>query len=89
MYKGSTLFVKRHFSSALLPLVGDMWRITCSFIALALNIHIFCLRAEAEGAILHATKKVSGMHSEFNISCGGILAASPLQEVRTTKCGRV
>jgi len=58
-----------------------MRRITCSFIALALNIHVFCLRAEAEGAILHAMKKVSGMHSEFNISCGGILVASPLQEV--------
>ena len=29
-----------------------MWRIACSFIALVLDIHIFGLHAEAEGAIL-------------------------------------
>jgi len=32
------------------------------------------------------------MRSEFNIPCGkgqGVLVASPLQEVRVTKCGRV
>jgi len=41
---------------------------------------------------LHAMKKVWGMCSEFNISCGrgqGVLVASPLQEVCITKCGRV
>ena len=88
----ATLFVERHFSSVLWPLVGDVRQITCSLIALTLNIHIFCLRAEAEGAILHATKKVWWMRSEFNISCGrgqDILVALPLQEVRITKCGRV
>ena len=51
-------FVGRHFPSVLWPLAGDVRRITCSFIALALDIYVFCLRAEAEGAILHATKKV-------------------------------
>ena len=83
------LFVGRHFPSVLWPLAGDVWQITCSFIALALGIHVFCQRAEAEGAILHATKKVWGMRSEFSISCGrgqDILVASPLQEVRVTKC---
>ena len=54
----AALFVGRHFPSVLWPLVGDVRRITCSFIALALNIHILKLRAEAEGAILHTTKKV-------------------------------
>ena len=58
------------FSSVLWPLAGDVRRITCSFIALALDIHVFSLRAEAESAILLAMKKVWGMHSEFNISCG-------------------
>jgi len=85
-------FVGRHFPSVLWPLAGDVRRITCSFIALALDIHVFCLRAEAEGAILHTTKKVWGMRSEFNISCGRgqrVLVASPLLDVRITKCGRV
>ena len=39
--------------------------------------------------ILHATKKVWGMRSEFNISCGmgqGTLMASPLH---ITECGRI
>ena len=88
----AALFVGRHFPSVLWPLAGDVRRITCSFIALALDIHVFCLRAEAEGAILHATKKVWGMRSEFNISCGrgqGILVALLLQEVHITKCGWV
>ena len=31
---------------------------TCSFIALALNIHVFLLLPEAEGAILHMTRMV-------------------------------
>ena len=35
-----------------------MRRITCSFIALTLDIHVLSLRREAETAILHATKKV-------------------------------
>ena len=46
------------FSSVFWPLAGDMRRITCSSIALALDIHVFCLCAEAKGAILHAMKKV-------------------------------
>ena len=81
------------------PFFGVLWllaegvrRITCSFIALALGIHVFCLHAEAEGAILLTMKKVWGMCSEFNISCGRgqcILAALPLLEVHTTKCGQV
>ena len=45
----TALFIERHFSSVFWPLAGDVQRITCSFIALALNIHVFCLRAEAEG----------------------------------------
>jgi len=65
----AALIVGRHFPSVW-PLAGDVRRITCSFVALALDIHIFCLRAEAEDAILHTMKKVWGMHSEFNISCG-------------------
>ena len=88
----TTPFAERHFSSVLWPLAGDVWRITCSFIALALDIHVLWLRREAESAILHSTKKVLRMHSEFNISCGrgqGVLVASPQQEVRVTKCGRV
>jgi len=54
----AALFVGRHFLSVLWPLAGDVRRITCSFVTLALDIHVFCLRAEAEGANLHATKKV-------------------------------
>ena len=46
------------FLSVLWPLAGDVRRITCSFIALALDIHVFSLHAEAEGAILYASKKV-------------------------------
>jgi len=74
-------FVGRHFLIVLWSLAGDVLRITCSFIALALDIHVFCLRAEAEGAILHTTKKFRGMRSEFSISCGRVqrvLVASPL-----------
>ena len=67
----ATLFVERHLSCVLWLLAGDVQRITCSFIALTLDIHVFCLCTKAEGAILHATKKVWGMRSEFNISCGG------------------
>ena len=63
-------FVGRHFSSVLWSLAEDVRRITCSFIALALDIHVFCLRTEAEGAILHTTTKVWGMRSEFSILCG-------------------
>ena len=66
----TTLFVGRHFPSVLWPLAGDVRRINCSFIVLALDIHVFCLRAEAEGAILHTTKKVWGMRSEFSIHMG-------------------
>jgi len=62
----ATLFVEHHFSSVLWPLAGDVRRKTCSFIALTLDIHIFCLCAEAAGAILYETKKVWGMRSEFN-----------------------
>jgi len=72
----AAFFVGRHFPSALWPLAGDVWRITCSFIALALDVHVFCLRAEAEGAILHTTKMVWGMR----ISCGRgqcVFVASP------------
>ena len=42
----ATLFVGRHFPSVLWPIAGDVRRITCSFIALALDINAFCLRAE-------------------------------------------
>jgi len=31
-----------------MPPAGDVRRITCSFIALALDVHVFCLRAEAD-----------------------------------------
>jgi len=58
------------FLSVLWPLAGDVRRITCSFIALALDIHVFSLRAEAEGAILYATKKVWGMRSELTFHVG-------------------
>jgi len=88
----AALFVGCHPSSVLWPLAGDVRRITCSFIALALDILVFCLRAKAEGAIFHTTNKVWGMRSEFIISCGrgqGVLVALPLQEVRITKCGWV
>ena len=64
------LFVECHFPSVLWPLAGDVQWITCSLIVLTLDIHVFRLHAEAEGAILYTTKKVWGMHSEFNISCG-------------------
>jgi len=50
-------FVECHFFIVLWSLAGDLWQITCSFIAFALDIHIFCLHAEAEGAILHTMKK--------------------------------
>ena len=40
------------------PLAKDVRQITCSFIALILDIHVFSLCAEPEGAILCATKKV-------------------------------
>jgi len=43
------------FSSVLWPLAGNVRRINCSFISLALDIHVFCLRAEAEGAIPDAS----------------------------------
>ena len=79
----TTIFIEHHIYVVLWPLVGDVWQITCSFIALALDIHVFCLRAEAEGAILHAMKRLRNA-SEFNISCGrgqGVLVALPLQEV--------
>jgi len=46
----TSLFIECHFPSVLWPLAGDVQWITCSFIALALDIHVFCLRAEAEGA---------------------------------------
>ena len=38
----ATLFTEHHFPSVLQPLSGDVdvWRITCSLIALALSIHI-------------------------------------------------
>ena len=35
----TTPFAERHFSIVLWPLAGDVRRITCSFIALALGIH--------------------------------------------------
>ena len=60
----AALFVGRHFPCVLWPLAGDVRRITYSFIALALGIHVFCLRAEAVGAILHTMRKVWGMRSE-------------------------
>jgi len=62
----ATLFIECHFSSVLWPLVGDVRWITCSFVALALDIHVFCLRAEAEGAILHAILE-KGLRNLFRI----------------------
>ena len=57
----TTPFAERHFPTVLFTLASS-WRcvvnITCSFTALALDIHVFSLRAEAEGALLYATKKV-------------------------------
>ena len=53
-----TPYIGRYFSGELCLLAEGVWRITCSFIALTLDIHVFCLRVEAEGAILHAAKKV-------------------------------
>jgi len=37
------------------PLAEGVQQVTCPFIALTLDV--FCLHAEAEGAILHATKR--------------------------------
>ena len=47
----ATLFIEHHFPSVLWPLRADVdvWRITCSLVALALNIHVFQLHPEAEG----------------------------------------
>ena len=36
----TTPFAECHFSCVLWPLAGDVRRITCSFIALALDIHV-------------------------------------------------
>ena len=38
--EASCHFAERHFSSVLWPLAGDVRQITCSFIALALDIHV-------------------------------------------------
>jgi len=46
--------------------VGDVQRI-----ALALDIHVFCLRAEAEGAILHAMKRFEERAQNLPIHVGG------------------
>ena len=48
-----------------------MRRITCSFITLVLDIHVFCLRAEAEGAILHATKRFEDCTQNLAFHVGG------------------
>ena len=85
----AALFVGRHFPSVLWPLAGDVRRITCSFIALALDIHVFCLRAEAEGAILDVSIKVWGKRSELNTSCGRVKASLLFEWVRSQKRRRL
>ena len=47
-----------------------MWRITCPFVALALDIHVFCLRAEAEDAILHSTNKEGMLSRPIQLQVG-------------------
>ena len=47
-----------HFSSVLWPLARDLWQINCSFIDLALNIHIFSLHPEAVGNSAHMQQEV-------------------------------
>ena len=42
--------IGRHFSRVLCLLAEGVRRVTCSFLALAPDILVFCLRAEAEGA---------------------------------------
>ena len=61
----ATPFVGRHFFCVLWLLAGDVRRMTCSFIALALEVHVFSLLPEAEGAILRVTSTVCRMRSEF------------------------
>ena len=84
--------VERHFPSVLSSLVGDARRITCPFIALSLDIHVFYLRPEAEGAVLHTTRMVCRMRSEFIQVCGrgqNVKVATPLQGVRLSSSRRV
>ena len=47
-------------------IAGDVRRI-----ALALDIHVFCLRAEVEGAILHATKRFEERAQNLTFHVGG------------------
>ena len=50
-----------YMSANIVYLVRELYlgdRIARSFIALALDIHVFCLRVEAEGAILYTARKV-------------------------------
>jgi len=82
----AALFAGHHFSSVLWPLAGDSVRwITCSFkfIALALDFHVFRLRAEAEGANLHATKKFWGMWEGPRRPCGLATAGSSYYKMWT------
>ena len=67
----TALSVGRHFPGVLWPLAGDVWRVSCSFIALALDIHVFCLRAEAEAPILHATKRFEECARKLTFQVGG------------------
>ena len=62
--------------------------ITCSFITLALDIHVFCLRAEAQGAILHTKKRFEECTENLAFRVGGANASLWLRlcilEVRIT-----
>ena len=62
--------------------------ITCSFITLALDIHVFCLHAEAQGAILHTKKRFEECTENLAFRVGGANASLWLRlcilEVRIT-----
>ena len=42
----------------------------CIYIALALDIHVFCLHAEAEDAILHSTNKEGMLSRPIQLQVG-------------------
>jgi len=68
-----------------------MQQITCSFIALAFDIHIFCLCAEAEGAILHTMKKVEECSQSltFHVLVGFCSAGSQVHITKINVGGSV
>ena len=91
----TTPFIECYFSSVLWPLARDVWWIIC------LQYYIYgshpwysrlLATFEADDAILRIMEKVWGTISECNMLCGrghGACVATPLQEVSTSKWGRV